>query len=71
MAAQMLHRTVDVVWYKENSIPLYIGGKDTQIKLKGQRLHVCEFEKQILAGVHDEAGDVVPKEMSSVWTCDD
>lgn len=44
-----LYKTGDLVRYQDDGRILYLGRKDTQIKLHGQRIELAEIERQIIA----------------------
>ena len=46
-AARMIYRTGDLVKYAENGSILYVGRKDNQAKLHGQRLELSEVEHHL------------------------
>lgn len=53
-----LYKTRDIVEYDANGSLRYIGRKDTQVKVRGQRVELGEIEQQILQTAPD-ASDVV------------
>ncbi|KAI0123588.1 hypothetical protein BJ170DRAFT_639720 [Xylariales sp. AK1849] len=42
-----LYKTGDLVRYAENGTLLYVGRKDTQVKIRGQRVELSEIEQQV------------------------
>lgn len=60
-----LYKTGDLVRRKDSGVLEYIGRKDTQVKIRGQRVELGEVEHQLLAsieGAYDVATElVVPK----------
>lgn len=53
-----LYKTGDLVRYHPDGSLIYIGRKDTQVKLRGQRLELGEVERSIQRCVH-QAQDVI------------
>lgn len=57
-----MYKTGDLVRYHEDGSLEYIGRKDTQVKLRGQRLELSEVEHHVLdciPSVHDAIAEVV------------
>ncbi|SCO04560.1 non-ribosomal peptide synthetase [Fusarium fujikuroi] len=51
-----LYKTGDMVRYNTNGTISYIGRKDNQIKINGQRVEVSEIEETLRASIEPEAG---------------
>jgi amino acid adenylation domain-containing protein len=58
-ARRRLYRTGDIVRYVADGNVKYIGRKDTQVKLHGQRVELAEIEHQILNILAGETEEVV------------
>ncbi|KAF4334510.1 non-ribosomal peptide synthetase [Fusarium beomiforme] len=54
-----LYKTGDVVRYNTDGTINYIGRKDNQIKINGQRVEVAEIEETLRAAVDGEVGPIV------------
>ncbi|BCS21596.1 nonribosomal peptide synthetase ftmA [Aspergillus puulaauensis] len=57
-----LYRTGDLVQYEEDGSIRYIGRRDTQLKLRGQRIDLGEIETQLrrsFPGVHDVVAEAI------------
>ncbi|KAJ5279769.1 nonribosomal peptide synthase [Penicillium angulare] len=64
-----LYKTGDLVKYAEDGSLVYLGRKDTQVKLRGQRMELGEVETRVLQyylGATDAIGEVVELNGSSV-----
>lgn len=48
-----LYKTGDLVRYNENGRLIYVGRKDTQVKIRGQRVELGEIESALLGCVPD------------------
>lgn len=58
-----LYRTGDLVRYNEDGKLRYVGRRDSQIKVRGQRVELSEIEHHLCADEHVESGLVLfPKE---------
>jgi amino acid adenylation domain-containing protein/non-ribosomal peptide synthase protein (TIGR01720 family) len=53
-----LYKTGDIVRYNTNGTISYIGRKDNQIKINGQRVEVSEIEETLRACLEPEAGSI-------------
>jgi amino acid adenylation domain-containing protein len=62
--ARRFYRTGDLVKYDLNGELLFIGRKDTQVKLHGQRIELGEIEHAIMTNSPDSISDVVVEMMS-------
>ena len=54
-----LYRTGDIVRYNQNGTLRYMGRRDTQIKVRGQRLELGEIEHQLCTSERVETGVVL------------
>ncbi|OXV10693.1 hypothetical protein Egran_01550 [Elaphomyces granulatus] len=65
-----LYKTGDLVQYNSDGTLRYIGRKDTQVKLRGQRIELSEVEFHTRHCFHDhDVVDVVAEIVTPEWTC--
>lgn len=58
-----VYKTGDLVQYLDDGSLRYVGRKDTQVKVRGQRVELAEVEirvRECFAGVHNAVADIVP-----------
>ncbi|KAL4780783.1 hypothetical protein BJX76DRAFT_360501 [Aspergillus varians] len=53
-----LYRTGDLVRYNADGTLVYIGRKDRQVKIRGQRVELAEVERSIKASLPSKAADI-------------
>ncbi|KAI0907270.1 acetyl-CoA synthetase-like protein [Ustulina deusta] len=58
---QRMYKTGDLVRYDENGSLIYLGRKDTQVKIRGQRLELGEVENHLPADTIQHGVALVPK----------